>query len=506
MLLASIILIALPATSCGEKLKPALVALQQKDPSKAASILSAIREECSQTGGYLELLGATSELLGRPTEAEDAYRQAVSLEPKNSRYRFELGAVYLEDRKPELALDQLKRALELDPSNSAGKKYLIGAYVALRDWQNAGQVFQTMGAFTHPHLVREPPMVLWFAQVLIATKRTALIDSLISPDDPAMTPALLFSLGGLFADQRMYGEVVRFLSRISEQDADDAVYFNLGEAYSHLQAFDKARACYFHAIDKHPGHAGAYFHVGVDFASSGQARKSVPWLIRAHDFAPNDPDIAYALTEQFINLGYFDSANQLLKGVENNASGNALILAAAGDLKSAEGQGDAAIRFYNEALAQTPGLVEALVGRSRVQLAQAKYAEAQQSLELALSMAPGNAAAEGELGLLECRNGQWDSAAVHLDNAWKQDQSNPQIGLELARAYSRTGKLAEALHLLISSEPLLRNLPAFHLELSQLYGQMHRTHESEVELDAFNALQTNAANSLRFEDPRTYVF
>jgi tetratricopeptide (TPR) repeat protein len=347
---------------------------------------------------------------------------------------------------------------------------------------------------------------MWLARALVETKKTERIDSLISPDDPAMTPALLFTLGGLFAEHRMYREAARFLSRIPERDADDAVYFNLGEAYSHLQEFEKARVCYFHAIDKHPGHVEAYFHVGLDYASSGQPRKSAPWLAQAHQLAPQRSDISYALAEQLINLEYFDSADELLKKAARDQPDNALILTACGDLKSAEGQADAAIRIYEDALVKTPGLIQALIGLAHVQITQVKYEEAQQSLELALSEAPDNAAVEGALGLLENKQQHWDAAAVHLENAWKADHGNSQIALELARAYRQTGKLSDALRLLTSIEPALRQSPAFHLEFSQLYRQMHRADESKAELDAFNALQKREENSLRFDKPRTYVF
>jgi tetratricopeptide (TPR) repeat protein len=506
MFLASIALLLLAPDSCAQKLTVALTALQQKNPAQASSILEANREECSQTSFYSELSGTTSELLGKPAAAEEAYKKAVSLEPNNARFRFELGASYFEAGEAQDAVRELKRGLELDPSNRAGERYLLGVYVALQDWQNASNIFESLGVFDHPHLLKDPVMILWFARVLVETKRTERIALLLSPDGPEMTSPLLFSLGGLFASHGVDSEVVRFLSHIPDRDADDAVYFNLAEAYSHLQEFDKARGCYFRAIDKHPGHIEAYLHVGLDYGSSGQMTKAVPWLAQAHKLAPDRVDISFALAEQLIHLGYFDSADDLLKTGDVPTSEDPLLMVAAGDLKAAQGRSDEAMRLYQNALMKKPGLVQALVSLAESEIGQDKYDEARQSLDLAFKASPDDPAAEGSLGLLEYKKGLWKSAAVHLETAWEHNHANWQIGLELGRSLRRTGRLDDALGLLISLKAGLDDSPAYHLELSQLYDQLHRSAESKAQLDAFNALQKTSESLLRFDKPHTYVF
>ena len=506
MFLEFIVLLLLPADSCLEKLKPALLALQQKNPSEAASILQTNGGECGQTSFYSELLGTANELLGKRDAAVEAYEHAVTLEPKNARFHFELGASLLENGKPQSAVRELKLGLQLDPSNAAGQRYLLGVYISLNDWQSASHIFESLGAFEHPRLLKDPVMILWFARVLVETKRTEQIDKSISLDDPAMTPALLFSLGGLFADHRMYRQVVRFLSRIPAADADDAVYFNLAEAYSHLQEYEKARAAYFQAIDKHPGHIDSYLHIGLDYASLGDQNKAVPWLAQAHTLAPDRADIAYALAEQLVNLGYATTADELLKTALANHPADALLLVASGDLAFLKGQADAAVQLYRDALAKSPGITQALIGLARVQISQLKYDDAKQSLQLALSESPNDKAAEAAMGLLEYKNGLWDSSVTFFEKAWGQNHANAQIGLELSRAYRKAGRLSDAFRLLTSLEPRLRNLPAYHFELSQLCGQLHKADQSKTELEAFNSLQQSQQGPLRFEEARTYVF
>jgi len=203
-----ILLLSLGA-ACGEDLKPVTLALQQHDPAKALALLNPLRSECAQSSEFYELLGLASELSGSTPGAENALRTAVSLEPKSPRLLTELGATYLRHGKPIEAATILDQALALDPSNVATMKYAIGAAVQSRSWQRAAGLFQQIGAEKNPAaLQQEPILVLWFAQTLIETNRNDQIDSLLSPGQRLMPPGLLFSLGTLFAQQRMYKRAV----------------------------------------------------------------------------------------------------------------------------------------------------------------------------------------------------------------------------------------------------------------------------------------------------------
>jgi hypothetical protein len=51
----------------------------------------------------------------------------------------------------------------------------------------------------------------------------------------------------------------------------------------------------------------------------------------------------------------------------------------------------------------------------------------------------------------------------------------------------------------------MRTSSAFHLELAQIYTQLHRISEAQAERDAVNNLQAQAHDALHFENPRTYV-
>lgn len=492
--------------ACEESLRPATLALQQNDSVKALALLEPLNSRCTQSSSFYEILGLANELSGNKTAGEEALRTAVGLDGRSSRLFTELGATLLRNGKASDAGKVLDQALALDPSNTVTLKYAVGAAVQSQHWPRAAELFQLMNTQKNePILQQEPVLVLWFAQTLIETNHSDRIDSLLSPQQTQMSPGLLFSLGTLFAQHRMYGRAVKYLRQVPALDADDAVYFNLGLSYSHLQKFDEARKCYFEAIDKYPGHTDAYLHVGLDYTASGDPRLGLPWLFRAHSLAATRPDISYALAEQLIALEYFDTAKEVLAQTLDSHPNDALLIVANGDLKRAEGDTAAAMDSYRKALVEQPGSTPALVGLARANISQGKEDEAKNLLKAALSGDPEDPFANGELGLLEAHEGDWDAALDRLRKVWAQDRSNPKIAFELARAYRQKDKRLDALQLLTSLGPTARESSTFHFELAQLYAQLRRSADAQAERDAFSRLQANAHEALHFENPRTYV-
>ncbi|MFZ0589431.1 MAG: tetratricopeptide repeat protein [Bryobacteraceae bacterium] len=505
MVVLPILLFSVVAT-CEESLKPATLALQQKEPAKALSLLEPLRTTCAQSSSFYEILGLANELSGNADAGEEALRTAVSLDSRSARLLTELGATYLRNGKPSEAEKILNQALVLDPSNTVTIKYAIGAAVGSHDWQRAATLFEQIGAGKNPAaLQQEPVLVLWFAQTMIETHQNDRVGSLLSSLQGPMPPGLLFSLGTLFAQHGMYQRAVNCLKEIPAQNADDAVYFNLGLSYSHLGQFNEAREFYFQAIDKHPEHVDAYFHVGLDYAASGEPRMGIPWLFRAHGLAPARPDIAYALGEQLIALEYFNSANEVVAQALDSNPHDALLVVANGDLKRAQGDTAAAIDSYRKALTEKPELTAALVGLARASIAQGNENEAKSFLKTALSHDPEDPFVNGELGLLEARQHDWDAALDHLRRAWTQNRSNPDIALELARAYERKNRPLDALQLLASISPVMQESSAFHFELAQIYALLHRSADAQAERDTLTSLQARTHNALHFENPRTYV-
>ena len=147
----------------------------------------------------------------------------------------------------------------------------------------------------------------------------------------------------------------------------------------------------------------------------------------------------------------------------------------------------------------------ALVGLARADLEISKEAEARSLLNTALAHAPKDPVANGEIGLLEARAGNWDAALRHLERAWEQNHSNPNIALELSRAYQKKARPQDALRVLQSIGPEMEDSAAFHFQLAQIYTLLHRPADAQVQRNTFTELRANNQNVLRFDNPHTYV-
>jgi Flp pilus assembly protein TadD len=420
---------------CDERIQPAASALQRNDVQTAGEILEHARVPCAKSAWFYELLGVATGMAGDSVGAEQAYRQAVLLNPKSSRLLANLGIACL------------------------GNNKLVDAVSAL--------------------------------------ERSAAIDS--------TDARVLFTLGTLLAQQGNYARAIQFLQTIPPAAADDAVYFNLGLAYSHLRLFDPARAAYFQAIDKHPNHVEAYFRVGLDYAAMGDSRKAVPWLFRALEQGDGRGDIAYTLIEQLLRLGYSKTAQEVAAASVERIPKDPLLEVASGDTDRQTGNSASAGAKYRAALERQPSLVAALIGLAQLALDEGKEDEARVFLLDALRIEPNSPPANGELGVIELNRGNCEAAITLLKRAWDQDHSNSSFGLHLARALRQSGRYAAALQL-VKSLPLTTDdsLP-LHLELAQLYEKLHRPSDAQEEREIVANLQARSHEGLRFANPEIYV-
>lgn len=494
------ILLALAVTSCEINFKSIEEALQQNDIARASSLLKSVAPECSQVSDFYALTGVTDELSGNGDAAEAAFQKAISLDPRSPRLKEQLGAAYLRNKKPGQAKAILREAIALNPTNVTAIKYLIGACVETNSWKEAAGLFNTSGEKISAS--SDPLVLLWFARSLIETQQLQRLDREFPPSTSTMPPALLFSLGTLFGQHGLYDKAVNYLSHIPEDTDDDAVYFNLGLAYSHLQQFDKARQNYFLAIDKHPEHADAYFRIGLDYGAAGDARRALPWLFRAHECASSRADMTYALIEQLVQLDYLDTASHILA---QTATGDPLLAVAEADLKNARGDTQGARREYRAILGQRPDFSPALIGLALADVTQGNNAGAKVTLLSVLAKDPADARAQAELGKLEARQGDWSAAFPHLQSAWKQDRSSPEVALELSRVERHLDQPGEALQILTTARSWLQQSPAYHLELAQIFVQLRKPAEAQEQRNIVARLQAEAHEGLHFDSPKTYV-
>lgn len=354
-------------------------------------------------------------------------------------------------------------------------------------------------------LLQNPPLFLFYAAASMNSGKFKQVDDIVDRNAAWLSPPLLFSLAGLYARAERYRQVTSLLTRIPEAKADEAVYFNLGLAYSHLRRFDDARRSYFFAIDKHPDYAEAYLHIGIDYAEANQPRFALPWLYRARELMPEPVKVDYPLAQQLIRLHYFDSANNVLSKDLASEPNQPLLLTAMGDLELTRGNYAKARDLYGKALTSTPVLPPAVLGMGRCAKAEGKNDEAKKCFQQVLASDRNNAAANGELGILEWNDGNPKLAVEYLERAWQYGDANVAVGVALSRLYRQWNQPLRSLKRLQKLEPEQSHSIDLHLELSRVYTALHRSREAQSELETVKVWQSQKTASLQFEDPRIYA-
>lgn len=94
--------------------------------SKAVEAQKALAQQTPGDDAVLNDLGNLLRMAGRLAEAEDAYRQALTIAPQKVPPRYNLGLLLQQQGKPEQALDEFRQVVKTEPA-FAWAHYQIGA-------------------------------------------------------------------------------------------------------------------------------------------------------------------------------------------------------------------------------------------------------------------------------------------------------------------------------------------------------------------------------------------
>lgn len=498
----SLFLLALLASDCLAEIQQGRRALQDGKPGLAGEVLQAASGKCPGSAEVYDLLGIADDMLGQAADAERAFREAIRLDPRIARPRTNLAVNLLRTGRQAEALRELEAVVALEPANPVANANLAAWYTHNRDFVRALRAFNAIGAERSTAVRQDPKLLLGLTECLLVTGQPKRALTLLPPAAENRPASFRFSLGTLLAGYGLYRDAIGQMELVPAAEADAAVFFNLGLAHSHLRQSDAARECYFAAIDRQPEHVDAYFRIGVDFAENGESAKAIPWLFRARRIAPERADIVFALSEELIASGYFQTATAILDTADLR---NPLLRVAQGDCALEQQRVPEAEGHYRGALEIDSSLAPASIGLARALAGGQRQSEALQVLQEVLARDPANVAAHAEAGHLEAGLGNCTGALSHLENAWRLDSSKTAVALDLARCYRRTKQAAHGLHLLLSIRTKPDGDRAWHYELSQLYTALGRAGDAQREAATARELDRANKEGMRFVPPTIYI-
>lgn len=223
-------------------------------------------------------LGISYHMLNRLREAENAYKSAIRLDPKDSGAYNNLAALYYTQRRFSDAERQLRRGLEVEPENLSLRRNLRAAKFARENGRVARDIAATVTT-EHPLLIdsRDGDMLQM---------------SILMPKKDIETAATHEKRGDSFFVRKMYDDaIVEYRKSIAADRYNASVLNRLGLVYHQTQRLPEAERYYRDALKLNPLYLEAINNVGsVEFVRKRYER-AIDNYNKALKIRPESPTV-----------------------------------------------------------------------------------------------------------------------------------------------------------------------------------------------------------------------
>jgi tetratricopeptide (TPR) repeat protein len=224
--------------------------------------------------------------------------------------------------------------------------------------------------------------------------------------------------------------------------------------------------------------------------SLDQTDTAVEALLLLNREFPHDPDVLFTSTHLYSEL-----ASRAAQDLAATAPTSHQAEQLEAEAFESQGNWDKAIAQYKKILDQDPKVADIHYRLGRIILSQS-LSQSPPAAETAktefveeLKINPDNASAEFMLGEIARQAGQWDEAIQHFSRASKLDEGFQEAYLALGMSLNSAGKFTDAVAPLQSYVKMQPGDPAGHYQLATAYARTGRKAEADREM----ALQREAA-------------
>ena len=249
--------------------------------------------------------------LGRYQDANDNFRKAVALHPKNPDYRVRWGRLYLDREQNQDAADLFQEALEINGSHAGA---LVGmALVASQGFDSTAAEFAQKALAADPKLVE--------AQVLLAAmalednnpeKAAEEADKALAIDGDSLEALAVKATIDLLDDKPDTPHLARILKM---NPAYGEVYALAGRFFVLNRRYEEGIALYRKALDLNPKLHKARAGLGLNLMRLGHDEEARRQLEACYEAGETYPAVNNPLTllDSYKNFKYIKSGNIILK-------------------------------------------------------------------------------------------------------------------------------------------------------------------------------------------------
>lgn len=419
--------------------------------------------------------------------ALDAFQRALKLDLNSTRTRNNLGKLYISGSKADLAENEFRMVLRLDPVNRDAN-YSLGILLLAKSRPgDAIPFFQRV----HPQDVEsELNLVQAYLQAgKVAEGRK--LATLLSARQKNNVQAH-FTLGILLASAKQYRDAQLELERANAlQPGALETLFNLGQVYFREGEYSKAELILNRALKLKPESPETLCLLAQVLVDQSRPVEALELLARAHSIAPTNVDAIFLLARVSMTQNYFEDAIPLLESGLKIAPQRSDLHAALGESYFMSGKAERAIDAFKTLVQLDP------TARSYVFLGLAyrhlgRFDDARKYFQEGLRLDPRNASCLFNLGYIEERQGNEAAAEKLLQQAL---QFNPDLSdalLELANLRVAKKQFAEAAVLLRRYVKVSRDPATGYYKLAMVERSLHQTAAAQRDLSVFQTLSKNS--------------
>ncbi|MBU2567771.1 MAG: tetratricopeptide repeat protein [Elusimicrobia bacterium] len=283
--------------------------------------------------------------------AEELHRTA-QLEPNNHVLHMRAGGLYFLAGEHAKAEESFRKAIEIAPRESSAFFWLAILYEEKKLWHEAIQYIRK-SIDLQPDVVSYLRLSYYYTQVKDAPKAIDTLQRALKKD--AKSPEIHFFLGLGYMDIKRYKkaeshllECIKLNPQLSE------AYFYLGVIYDQTKKFDKAVTHFRKAIKLNPKNSTAMNYLGYSFAERGMELDEAAELIEsALEMEPENGAYLDSLGWVYFKKGDYVKAKKYLLEAAAKLE-DPVVYEHMGDIETALGNDGPAQQWYRKALTLDP--------------------------------------------------------------------------------------------------------------------------------------------------------
>ncbi len=485
---------------------------QRQDQTDAA--IREFRLALQYDPGLLQARCALGSVLPDPAGAEAEFRKALATNPQLVCALDGLAQVLLNGGRYDAALDAWRQAVRIQPDAEDLQLALATAtYKAAKARETDGLppvdgagVADAIRLFTD--LISKHPdnTAAHFTLANIFANEQRFREAadeyrVVVHQDPSNTAALAAEVKAL-VDVTAYTDAFAPAREYVRMKPDDpSGHILLGMVYRGLGDYAKAQPELELGVSKAPEDFEAHYQLGFVLAKLGKPDEALPQLRKAVTLNPTDKSAQFQLAAVLRTLGQNQEANKIVEQFRKTTDTefrNSQLTSdgiKANDLLQA-GQPAEAAQIYRHMLEENPHSAWTAYNLALALEAMHDTKGAEDTLRSGIDIDPKLPKLRAELGQLELKDGDMDSAQHWLQSALDLEPQLVDARGNLAMIYARKGDLTTAEKLLRQA---LEDDPQYkegHLNLGLILAQQGKIPGAEQELDKAVALGAQDPNTL----------